>query len=118
LRINGAFSATSVAEVSDARLKRNIRPMKGALSSILRLEGKTYRWNLADYPDRGFTEGPDLGLIAQEVETVLPELVQEDRDGFKAVEYGKLMAVLVQGVKEQQSQLVALRERILELENR
>ena len=118
LRINGDFSATTVSEVSDARLKRDIQPIEGALGSILLLEGKSFSWRTDEYSERGFTEGPDLGLIAQEVEAVLPELVQEDRDGYRTIAYGKLMAVLVQCVKEQQAQLVALRDRIAQLEVR
>ena len=118
MRINGDFSATTVSEVSDIRLKRDIQPINDALGSILKLEGRTFKWRTDEYSEQGFGEGLALGLIAQEVESVLPELVQEDRDGYKAIEYGKLMAVLVQGVKEQQTQLEALRDRIAQLELR
>ena len=118
LRINGDFSATTISEVSDARLKRDVVPLEDALGSILRLQGMSFHWRTDEYSERGFGEGSDIGLIAQEVEAVLPRLVREDRDGFKAVAYGKLMAVLVQGVKEQQSQLATLRARIVALELR
>jgi hypothetical protein len=116
LRINGAFSATTVSEVSDARLKKDIRPIENALGSILRLEGKTFNWRMEEFPEEGFAEGLDLGLIAQEVEEVLPELVQVDRDGYKAIEYGKLAAVLVEAVKQQQAEIAVLLARVAELE--
>ena len=118
LRINGDFSATTVSEVSDARLKRDIQPIENALGSILRLGGKTFTWRLDEFPEEGFDEDLDLGLIAQEVEEVLPQLVQEDRDGYKAIEYGKLTAVLVEAMKEQQNQIDVLLERVAELEAR
>ena len=118
LRINGNFSATTVSEVSDIRLKRDIQPIAHALDSILRLEGKTFTWRLDEFPEEGLAEGLDLGLIAQEVEEVLPQLVQEDRDGYMAIEYGKLTAVLVEAIKEQQGQIAALLSRVAELELR
>ncbi len=60
-------------------------------------------------------EGRAIGLIAQEVEKVLPELVSEDKDGFKGIEYSKLTAVLVEAIKEQQRQIEALSIRVAEL---
>ncbi len=54
------------------------------------------------YPSRGFTKDKQIGLIAQDVEAVLPELVRTDRDGNKAVSYEKMVAVLIEAVKEQQ----------------
>ena len=110
LRINGDFSATTVSEVSDARLKRDIEPIQNALGSILRLGGKTFTWRRDEFPEEGFAEGLDIGLIAQEVEEVLPQLVQEDRDGYKAIEYGKLTAVLVEAIKQLDAQNGALLE--------
>jgi hypothetical protein len=118
LRINGDFSATTVSEVSDVRLKRDIQPIENALDSILRLGGKTFTWRLDEFPEEGFDEGPDLGLIAQEVEEVLPQLVQEDRDGYKAIEYGKLTAVLVEAMKEQQAHIAAQQDQIAALLSR
>ena len=125
LRINGDFSATTVSEVSDVRLKRDIQPIENALGSILRLGGKTFTWRFDEFPEEGFDDELDLGLIAQEVEEVLPQLVQEDRDGYKAIEYGKLAAVLVEAMKEQQNQIeqqqahiASLLSRVEELELR
>ena len=57
-----------------------------------------------------------IGVIAQEVEAVLPELVSEDENGYKAVAYDKISAVLVEAIKEQQKQIDELQKKIIELE--
>jgi len=64
------------------------------------LQGVSYEWKTEEYPDFGLTEGKQIGLVAQDVEQVLPELVSEDKDGYKSVSYTKLTAVLVEAVKE------------------
>jgi hypothetical protein len=62
-------------------------------------QGVSYEWKMDEYPDFGLTEGKQIDLIAQDVEKELPELVSEDKDGYKAVSYTKLTAVLVEAVK-------------------
>ena len=59
-----------------------------------------------------FPEGKRIGLIAQEVEEVIPELVHTADDGYKSVEYANLIAVLIEAVKEQQKQIEDLEEKI------
>jgi Ca2+-binding EF-hand superfamily protein len=59
-----------------------------------------------------FPDGRQIGLIAQEVEEVIPELVNTTDNGYKSVDYAKLVSVLVEAVKEQQKQIEALEERI------
>ncbi len=100
IQINGNFRATATAVTSDRRLKRNIRPLKRPLDRVIELEGVVYEWNVDEYPDRGLGQGEQIGLIAQDVEKVMPQLVSEDGDGYKAVSYAKLTAVLVEAVKE------------------
>ncbi len=84
---------------SDARLKRDVAPIDGARELIMRLDGKTYRWNDADDRD----DNVHYGLIAQEVEDVLPELVSESATGIKSVNYQGLVPVLINAVKEQEN---------------
>ena len=98
--INGNFRATAVSSLSDVRLKKNIKPLESSLDKISSLQGVSYEWNREDYPDAGMTEGKQIGLVAQDVEKELPELVSEDKDGYKGVSYSKLTAVLVEAVKE------------------
>ena len=105
----GNVYTTGTYQGSDVRWKRNIVPLEGALDKVLSLKGVAFEWKLEEYPDNGFREGKQIGLIAQEVEKVLPELVRTDRDGYKAVEYQKITAVLVEAIKEQQKQIEALK---------
>ncbi|MEO2173434.1 MAG: hypothetical protein ABGY96_04985 [bacterium] len=66
--------------------------------------------------DTIFANEPDIGLVAQEVEKVFPELVAENDAGYKGIAYSKLMAVLIEAVKEQQGQLTAQQDQIASLE--
>ncbi len=112
LVIRGHLSASSVKETSDARLKKDIQPLTHALDSILQLQGKTYRWK----EDTTFANKADIGLVAQDVEKIFPELVAEDERGYKAIAYSKLTAVLIEAMKEQQGQMVTQQDQIAALE--
>jgi len=92
---------------SDRRFKQNIVPIASALDKVIKLQGITFTWNTNDFPRRFFTDDPQIGVIAQDVETVMPEVVHTDRDGFKSVEYDKLTAVLIEAVKEMNRKIVA-----------
>jgi hypothetical protein len=83
----------SLMENSDIRLKKQFTPIPQSLAKIQALNGYYYHWK--DRPDTT----QQVGVIAQEVEAVLPQLVTTDNDGFKAVEYSKLTALLIEGVK-------------------
>jgi hypothetical protein len=98
---------------SDVRLKENIKPIENALDKISKISGNTYDWR-AEFKDVHGYEGNDVGVIAQEVEAVLPQLVQDRDNGYKAVKYDKLVALLIEGIKEQQTQIHNL---TLEIEN-
>ena len=104
LRINGNFTATATSVSSDKRLKKEIEPIESPLEMVSEIQGVRYRWKKDEFPGRGFTQDPQIGLIAQDVERVLPELVSEDKDGFKSVSYSKLTAVLVEAIKELKAQ--------------
>jgi hypothetical protein len=94
--------AKGVQLTSDARLKMDIAPLEHALDRVLALRGVSFRW-------RDLPWGPaNIGLIAQEVEQVFPELVREDADGYRSVAYANLVAVLVESTKAQQVQIDAL----------
>jgi hypothetical protein len=93
---------------SDIRLKENITPIPNAIEKIRKISGNTYDWK-AELKDVHGYEGNDVGVIAQEVEAVLPQLVQDRDNGYKAVKYDKLVALLIEGMKEQQLQIEQLR---------
>ena len=90
---------------SDERLKENIKNISGALDKISQINGVEYDWT-DDYisqkggEDGYFVRKHDVGLIAQEVEKVLPEIVAENSEGYKAIKYERVVALLVEAVKE------------------
>ena len=115
LHVNGdviSFSAT----LSDRRLKDNIKTIDGALDKVKALRGVEYDWN------KGARKGThDVGLIAQEVESVVPEIVHEhvmpllegDEDTvYKTVDYEKIVALLIEGMKEQDAKIEKLEKQI------
>ena len=113
VNINGDLHASgNLTENSDARLKKDIKPLTHALDAVLQLQAKTYRWK----EDTAFADQADIGLVAQDVEKVFPELVAENEQGFKGIAYSKLTAVLIEAVKEQQGQLTAQQDQIASLE--
>ena len=81
---------------SDERLKENITPIENATDKVKQIGGYTFDWN--DKQD--VYEGHDIGVVAQEVEKVLPEVVTTRDSGYKAVKYEKLVALLIQSNKE------------------
>jgi hypothetical protein len=101
---------------SDIRFKENIKPIENPLEKISKISGNTYDWKQENQIEHGY-EGNDVGVIAQEIEEVLPQLVQTRENGYKAVKYDKLVALLIEGIKEQQSKIEELTNRINKLEN-
>lgn len=77
---------------SDVNLKKNIRPISNALDLVNRLEGVSFNWKSNDQSS--------MGVVAQELEKVLPELVSETSEGVKTVDYSALIGLLIQAVKE------------------
>lgn len=117
LDVNGAASVASLHLSSDARLKENIHPIENALDKVCRLRGVEFDWRSKEYPERNFDDRRHLGLIAQEVEEVIPEVVTTgSSDGMKSVEYANLVAVLVEAVKELKSENESLKQRISTME--
>ena len=84
---------------SDKRFKENITPIENALEKINQIGGYEFDWNEETKIEHGY-EGHDLGVIAQEIEAIAPELVQTRENGYKAVKYDKLVSVLIQAIKE------------------
>ncbi|WP_454735361.1 tail fiber domain-containing protein [Cupriavidus necator] len=98
-------TATNVTATSDRTLKTDIEPLTGALSLVKRLRGVRHGW----VNDGGGRR--DVGVIAQEIQEVLPELVFEGEDGKLSVAYAKLNAILLEAIKEQDARLSALEGR-------
>ena len=88
---------------SDERLKENIVPLTGALDKVKALRGVSFSWKELNEEEKSTVhshEGHDIGVIAQEIQAQYPELVTERENGYLAVDYVKLTAVLLQSIKE------------------
>jgi hypothetical protein len=99
---------------SDIRFKENIKAIENPIQKIRQISGNTYDWKAENKIEHGY-EGNDVGVIAQEIEAVLPQLVQTRESGYKAVKYDKLVALLIEGIKEQQIQIDNLTVQVEEL---
>ena len=97
----GNFSATQFTSLSDKTRKTNIRTIDDAMQIVERLDGVRYDW--ID------NNKPSIGLIAQDVEEVLPEIVETSSDNIKSVSYGNLVGVLVEAIKDLQNQINEIR---------
>jgi hypothetical protein len=125
VKIDGTLIMATVATPSDVRYKQDIQPLASSLEKILNLKGVSYLWNQDVAHGSGFGKGRQIGLIAQDVEAVIPELVFTDSSGHKALSYDKMAPVFVEAIKEQQrvineqSELIKkLSERLAKLEQR
>jgi hypothetical protein len=103
LDVAGTIRGDNVSP-SDRRWKADIVPLEGALERVTQLRGVRFRWN---DPSRG--TGPQIGVIAQEVEQVFPEVVSTDSEGYKSVAYDRLVAPLIEAVKELKAENEALK---------
>jgi hypothetical protein len=101
---SGTLSATVFTSLSDKSKKTNIRPIDNAISIVQQLEGVRFDWK-----EDG---AASLGVIAQDVEKVLPEVVVESTDGLKSVSYGNIVGVLIEAVKEQQKRIEELERKL------
>jgi hypothetical protein len=105
---NGDVIAGSCS--SDARLKKNVEPFAPVLQKLVQLTPVHFDWKVEEYPEFQFGHGRSFGLIAQEVEEVLPELVSQDAEGFKRVNYSQLPLLLLQALREMKAENNRLRE--------
>ena len=116
LQVIGNICATGTIGVcSDERFKTDVEPLEGALAKVLALRGVEYDWRRDEFPAHEFTDARQVGLIAQEVLQVVPEVVSEGGDGMYSVDYGKLTPVLVEAIREQQGALEVQRDEIARL---
>lgn len=109
LRVSGNCYATGTWIGSDIQFKTNIGEINSPLSQLMQLRGVSYNWNKTDFPDREFNDGVQVGLIAQEVEKVFPDMVMTDENGEKAVAYYQLIPMLLEALKQQQRQIDELK---------
>ena len=105
---NGSTYASAFYYTSDERLKKNIAPISESLGKLEKLNGVYFNWKSDNEPS--------MGLIAQDLEKVFPEAVSTNaQTGFKSVDYGKMVAPLIEAIKEQQQEITDLKSQINEL---
>ena len=92
---------------SDIRLKENIQPIQNALEKVESISGNTYDWK-EGYDEIHSHKGNDVGVIAQEIEQILPQIVTNRDNGFKAVQYEKIVPLLIEAIKELSAKIKVL----------
>jgi hypothetical protein len=93
---------------SDERLKDEITPIENSLQKINSIGGYSFVWN----EKQNIYKGKDYGIIAQEIENILPELVETRENGYKAVKYDRIVSLLIEGVKELSKEVSELKKQI------
>ncbi|MCA9638195.1 MAG: tail fiber domain-containing protein, partial [Myxococcales bacterium] len=109
LAVYGNVWAHGFIQASDERLKRDVKTLDGALATVLSLRGTSYQYASERKPELHLPAGKRFGFVAQEVQKVLPWLVSDDGSGTFAVSYDGFVPLLVEAVKEQNSELTAAR---------
>ncbi|GIV26827.1 MAG: hypothetical protein KatS3mg027_0641 [Bacteroidia bacterium] len=122
--INVCGSWLSAWTCSDIRYKKDIKEISNTLNDVLKLQPVYYKWRKDEFPDMHFNEKQQIGLIAQDVEKIFPELISTNDKGYKSIDYGKFAPILIQAIKEQQLLITELQQKnkileskIKELEN-
>ena len=106
LTVTGNICATgTIGACSDARYKRGIATLDNPLEIISKLRGVDFKWRADEFPEKQFSEKPQVGFIAQEIKEILPGVVSKGADGYYSVDYSRLTPVLVEAIKDQQNQI-------------
>jgi hypothetical protein len=113
LHVDGNICYTgSISACSDKRYKKSIVPLSCALEKVLKMQGVSYYWKTEEFNDKSFDDNKQIGVIAQEIEKLYPELVTTDKNGYKSVDYSRLTPILVEAIKELKKENDALQARI------
>ena len=97
---SGTVNAANFNTTSDATLKTNVETLSGSLDAVMSMRGVSFDWI-----ESGKSE---VGVIAQEIEEIIPDLVNTNEQGIKSVKYGNMVAVLIEAIKDQQKRIEAL----------
>ena len=98
----------TLISASDIRLKTNVRVIDDPLDKVLQINGVSFNWIE--------NNKPSMGVIAQELEVVIPELVKGNDTTTRSVNYNGLIGLLIEVVKDQQTQINSLNDRLSKLE--
>ena len=117
LEVIGAITATgniTAFSSSDLRLKENIKPISNPIEKVKQINGITFDWKKG-YDDVHLFEGKDVGVIAQELKSSMPEIVGMMNGGYMGVKYEKLTPLLIEAIKDLSKQVDELQEEIKRL---
>ncbi len=104
LYVNGSIWANGTTYASDERFKQNITAIQSALQKLLQINGVEYEMRADEFPKNHFQGNRQIGLLAQNVEKIIPEAVNEI-DGYKGVDYARLVPLLIEAIKEQNKKM-------------
>ena len=117
LDVNGNINTIKLLNVSDESYLINSNLIENALTKILALNGKTYNWQVDSFPNINLENQLQYGLIAQEVETVVPEIVHTSNEGIKSTNYDAVIPILIEAIKELNLKITDLETQITVLNN-
>ena len=100
----GTLNATIFNTLSDESFKENIETIEDSLNKLLQMRGVTFRWK--DNKNKA------MGIIAQEVEIIIPEIVNTNENGTKSVSYDSIIGLLIEAVKDQQKMIEEMQSKI------
>jgi hypothetical protein len=99
LSVFGSIWANGSTYVSDERFKQNITAISSPLQKLLQINGVEYEMRVDEFPKNHFMPGRQIGLLAQNIEKIIPEAVNE-LNGYKGVDYARLVPLLIEAIKE------------------
>lgn len=113
VKVAGSGWINNVWISSDRRFKSDIAALTNVTDKIRKINGYSYSYNTTEFKTRGFDNAKHIGLIAQEVNEVFPELIRQDSKGYYAVDYQGMVPVLLTAIKEQQQQIDELKALVM-----
>ena len=107
--VENIITTGAITASSDIQYKKGFESFTHTLDKLNEIKGQYYYWNQEAFPDKDFTDERQIGVMAQEVEAVFPEIVLTDKEGYKSVDYSRLTPILLEAIKEQQAMIKELR---------
>ncbi|MEP6674271.1 MAG: tail fiber domain-containing protein [Ferruginibacter sp.] len=104
LSVFGSIWANGTTYASDERFKQHITAIESPLKKLLQINGVEYEMNTTAFSKNNFMQGRQIGLLAQNVELVIPEAVSQNSDGYKGVDYARLVPLLIEAIRELKKQ--------------
>ena len=108
----GLFTGNITAYYSsDITLKDNVRPIESAIFKVQQIRGVEFDWNEKS-PGWARERGHDVGVVAQEIQKVLPEIVTERKNGYLGVDYKRIVPLLIESIKELKEEVEELKKKV------